>query len=307
VKRTLFTPLLLILNTAAFALLLFVPSFIASEGALILPPNVGAFLLGAILASLFVTVLRSLFKPIVPVLFLLLVIGTVVGLVLGTIVLDTRFLSEDVADPVFRDRIPTDTILQGESVSFWVGERNGVELRDLVVFRTGEIPTIRRVESATWNPSADEIYLANGDPIKTAETEGIFRWELPESIERTVGDVERVYRQLARAYRSRSIVVILVWIGTFVLAAAFLWTPARLFRWPLLNAITAFAYVRAVIAIPAFLHTYSPIESTPFTVPELVIRFQVPIAWAIAATLLLVVAVVLPSLSHWRREFSREV
>ncbi|MFP4211270.1 MAG: hypothetical protein ACLFR8_08515 [Alkalispirochaeta sp.] len=309
-KRTLLVPVALFLHMIVYAVVIGVPVFfLGLEGSAIVG-HLGLVLFAAMTVAVPAVSVRSVFRPIVPVVFLLMLIFATAAFTLGIVVLDTVVLDRHTRDPGTERGIPVGAILTGPEFSLFVGDATGVALEDVLVFRTGEVPRIMRFENAVWNSRAQEIVSTDPDTpgrFAAAELDTVSWRRVPPSIRRVVDDLATVYALPAGSFRLGNTRDLAIYLGSLVLALTAVWTPARLFRWPMLNVLLAIGYLRGVLWVPSGVVAYSMIERLPDWVPTLFGEYLTATIWIVSAMILFGIALVLPSLARWRREIGSEV
>jgi hypothetical protein len=302
VKRTLLAPVLLLANTVLFFLLIagFVTLYEPTVATVL--HQTGPVLLMALFPAVMFTVLRSLFKAIVPVLFLFLVCVTSALILTGAVLVHHPGGGVPLPDPALQRRLPTGVILSGGDVSVRIDDATGVILTDLLLVYHREVPAIRVVPEATWHAGESRIVLPDGKDVDSTNFSEVLWWQIPPAVRSLATDGMTLFRMLAGPlYSGRTIELALMW-SAFLLALTAVWTTARLFRWPLLNLAVSVAYLRGILALPESAEVLVRSYPLPRWMPDVVTRYPVVPAWALAALVLLVIAVFLPPLNRWQRE-----
>ena len=158
-KRTLLVPVVLLLNTLLFGVLIGIPVILVhSETAAVLH-YLGPIMLVATVAAVLFTVVRSVFREIVPPLFLFLIALTVVGIISGVLVFDETVLSQRRGDPAVRNHYRRTRFFTDPSIPYVSEMRPGAALKDVLLFRHDSVPTIKPFATAVWNEQTMEIVV----------------------------------------------------------------------------------------------------------------------------------------------------
>jgi hypothetical protein len=306
VKRTLLVPVVLLLNTALFGVLIGIPVVLVRSGAEAVLYHLGPIILAATLLAVLFTIVRSVFRAIVPPLFLFLIAITVVAVGAGVLVIDETVLSRRLGDPAVRNPVPTEAILYGPDYSVRIGDATGAALEDVLLFRRHSLPVIVPIAEAVWNEQTMEIVSLGPEEIRfSADELSSVGWrQLPPSIEAIVDHIVSLYTLLQSTYRAGLTDIFLAYAIGILFAVIGVWTPARLFRWPLLNLLVSIMYLRLIVAVPALVVRFSVGDVVPEFFPTFVGANLVPLIWGTLGVVLLVVAAFLPSLKRWRREIT---
>jgi hypothetical protein len=310
VKRTLLIPVVLLLNTALFGVLSAIPVILVHSSTVAALHHLGPIVLAATMAAVLFTVVRSVFRDIMPPLFLFLIAVTVVTIVTGVLVVDETVLSHRLGDPAVRNPLPTEVILYGPDYSVRIGESTGAALEDVLLFRRHEFPVIVHIPEAVWNEQTMEIVplgsVAGTEEIRLSAQElSSVAWRhLPPSVDAVARQIVSLYTVLQSTFRARLMDSFLAYAIGLLCALIGVWTPARLFRWPLLNLLVSIMYLRLVVAVPALVVRFSVGALLPDFLPAFVGANLTPLVWGTLGIVLLVVAAFLPSLKRWRREIA---
>jgi len=306
VKRTLLVPVVFLLNVLLFSAIIGLFVYLYEPPGMSATNMVGPIVLGAVFPAFILTIVRSVLKPIVPLLFLVLLTASA-GLTLGgALFLDGSTGYGVTGDPALRRRLPERVILSGTDVSIRIGDATGVALSDILVARHNELPVLDHQPEGTWNAVDSRIVFSDGESVSTEQFSEILWWHAPRTLRNIAEDISLLFAALAAAFHDRMIPDFLViWIA-FLVALAAVWTPARLFRWPLLNLVIALAYLRFVLGVPAW--AGGLIEKLPLIsrLPPVLVAHPAVLIWTVSAVLLLGVSLFLPGLSLWQREVAEE-
>jgi len=309
VKRTLLVPVALFLHMIVYTVVIGVPTFLMELNGSAIIGHLGVLLFATLIAAVLAVTVRSVFQAIIPVLFTVLMGVSALVFTVGIVVLDTGVLQRHSRDPGTERVIPVGALLNGPEFSLYVGGATGVALEDVIAFRTDEIPRITRFEEAVWNSRAQEI--VSTDPTvpgrySTADLDAVAWRRVPPTLQRLIDDLKTVYALPVGALRVGSTRDLIVYLGALILALTAVWTPARLFRWPMLNVLVALGYLRGILWVPSGVTEHSVVTFLPGWVPPLVGEYLTPTVWVAAAVILFGIAVALPSLARWRREIGSE-
>jgi hypothetical protein len=304
VKRTLLTPVTLLLSFLGIAGVLVLPVILTLGSVSQIVGTVGPLLFIAWIGAVVFTTLRGVVLPVIPaVLVGVLFLGSALGL-FGIIVLDELVLQPRAGDTAFDRPFPTGTFLRGPERSVFVEDAQGVSLSGLIVVTPREQPSIREYDSGIWRNERSEIVIGtpSSDVIPLSQVSAV-RWrQTPPSLHTIVSDARSLYTQLRDRFHAG---LSLDYILTILAVAALLamaWTPARITRWPLLNGLFVFVYVRGVVALPDGLALLTELVSIPASVPMFIVTNLSVIVMALISLVLLVIALVLPPMREWRRE-----
>lgn len=271
----------------------------------------------------------ALIRPIVPWLFVTIVTATVAGCaVVIAATMDEPRVSTSVIAPIVD--IEDEALVRGRDVALYTGTVDGIALNRPAVLRFDRLPRISRPPEAVID-SANALILVPGESdISLTRFETLRRPEVPRFVGRVGTDAILVLQRLATVLAAeevrvqipgeieealaiavptstlRRVVSLIAWFGGLAFAVAMAWTPARLTRWQLLNWLLALLYVRVLLALPRWIAL--PTEENRWLAPlaRLPSEWAVALLWIACAVVLLVIAIVLPSLRAWRREFGVE-
>lgn len=308
-KSTLLTPVTLLLNFIVFAGVLVIP-VVLTIGTVSQVVGIGGPLLFiAWIGAVVVTTLRSVVIPIVPTIFIpIIFVVTSLGL-FGIVILDEVVLQPRAGDAAFDRPFPTGTFLRGPERSVYVEDAQGVSLSGIVVVTPRENPAIREYDSGVWRNDRSEIVVigpSSPDPVSLSEIAAVQWRQTPLSIRGIVVDARSVYTLLRERFHTGLSLEFILMIASFSILLAMIWTPARITRWPLLNALFVFAYVRGVVALPNGVEKLAEFVSLPPGLPVFVENNLLVVVMALASLLFILVALVLPPMREWRREVFRD-
>lgn len=304
-KRTLLIPVSLFVTFLVIVGVLAIPVVLILGTVSQMLGAVGPLLFIAWIGAIACTTLRGVIVPIVPsVMVGILFVATAFGL-FGIIVLDELVLQPRTGDAAFDRPFPTRTFLRGPDQSVFVEDAQGVSLSGLYVVTPREGIAIREYDSGLWRNDRSEI-VVNGDsapePISLADTTAV-RWrQTPPSLRAIVSDANRVYIRLRDRFHAGFSLDFVLTIVSVAALLAMVWTPARITRWPLLNALFVFAYVRGVVALPHGVERLAESIPMPVFLPTFVVNNISDVVMALLSLVLLVIALVLPPMREWRRE-----
>lgn len=308
-KRTLLVPVVLLVHTLLFSIVigvfvyLYEPPFLYRLSDTAGLSLVGPVVLGALLPAFIFTIIRSVLKPIVPWLFLVLLTVSA-GLLLAGAVSLPEFGHAGVSpDPALTRHLPEKVILSGTDVSIRIGTATGVALSDVLIVHHDELPAIRHVPEGVWNAADGRLSFPEGESVSVEQFSEILWWNAPPTLRRIAADISSVFFVLAGSFQTGMSLEFFVTWAAFLLALTAVWTPARFFRWPLLNLVIALSYLRLVLAVPDWVASGIPFLSktlSGMTVPP------VAIVWGVCGVSLLCVSLFLPSLALWQREVAEE-
>lgn len=207
-------------------------------------------------------------------------------------------------------------VYQGEQYSVVVDRVVGTELGQVIVANHAESvdSRLRVYREGYWDQAGNQLILPEGPDLDLDRLRGFGAPMLPVAVRTMARDVHDFWATVVLVWSSpipdaasplvpaglQAIVspVIAVLMTTVLLMG--IWIPLRLTRWPLLNAIVAVAYLRAVVALPAGVRSLMSSEIVPRWVPEADVAVYVVTASVAVGVLLVIGALVLPSLTAWR-------
>ncbi len=296
----------MLVNMVLFSGLIVVFAVLYEPSPVTILDHIGLILLIALFPAVMFTILRSLFKAIVPVLFLVLLFVTSALILTGAVFLHHPDGGMPFSDPVLQRYLPTGVILSGGDVSVRIDDTTGVILSDVLLVYHRHIPSIQVIPEAMWDAEKSQIVLPNGTEIESENFSEVLWWRIPPAIRNIAADSKNLFMILAEPlFSGRLVHAVMVW-SAFLLALLAVWTPARLFRWPLLNLVISLAYLRAVLALPDWLQSLIELFSLPDWIPGVLSDYPVVPGWALSALVLLIIAVFLPPLDRWQREMMEE-
>lgn len=304
-KDTLLVPVVLILTFLVCSIIIAAFVFLSHTDSSAVPRYLGPIVLSALGPAILLTFLRSFFRRIVSIAAVVLVLITTAALLVATVFIDEMIVRPRVGDGGVTNPLPTGVILHGDEYSIRIGQAEGASLEDVLVFRRRSLPRVVPVESAVWN--GETLEIVSRDPaadlrLSAEHLSGVRMDGAPASITSVARDITSVYTVLRGTFRGGMNLDFVIYAAAFILAIGAVWTPARLFRWPLLNALIALAFLRGIFAVPR-LAVAIPLTNDFFQfLPPFVGTYRGPILWVVLAIVAFVVATILPPLSRWRRE-----
>lgn len=304
-KQTLLAPAVFLLSFIFSVLAIGVPTLLVlgSLGGLI--GRIGTVLFAALLLSALYVIIRGVTMEISPFFYLVIAFFTTLLFLGGIIFLDNFVLQKRMDDPAFDRPFPIGTLLRGPERSIYIDSAQGVSLSDVVVISPEELPKIRVYTEGVWRNDVNEIVPIGGpdaESFSLAEIESI-RWRrLPESLTSIVSDVRELYLHFRSGLHGGEIVLWAVHLGAFLFAMTLMWTTARISRWSLFNLLLTVAYLRGLLAIPELIVRVRGTFEIPSWLPQVITANLLPVAWGVIGLILLVVAILLPSMREWRRE-----
>lgn len=321
-KRTLLLPptvLLVVLALAGSAVLLFLSAGFPFR---ILPAVLAPLVPVAAALGVVYGYTRAVRRPLVPALAVLLVFLTISGALVGALVL-ARATPVDTAavDPfrVVSPNLEPGVVYPGQRYALVVDRQSGTILSGVTVvdFQSGADRRVSRHDEGHWDRRDGIVSVPGGTSIPADSLIGFGRPTLPGVVVRAIDDAERVFGVVAARWDeptmpsflasllppdARAVAGMVVAVFAPALAIAAVWTAVRFSRWPLLNVLTAIAYLRLVFALPRLL-SQPAVERIVFSrLPEWLAIHRVSVAWLLVGALGIVIAVVLPSLNRWQHD-----
>lgn len=270
----------------------------------------GPILTASLFPAVLFSVLRGLRKSRNSWLFLL-VLGVSIGALLFGISAVHTIAVRNAPDDGLQRRIPVGVIINGDDYSFRIGDATGVALSNIIVVSHREIPTIGHYERGVWNAEEARIVFPDGTSL-SAEDFPELRWRsVPSFVRGLAEEVTALFLMLHEMMARRDFTGLAYLWGAFVLSLLAVWTPARLFRWPLLNIAVAIGYLRLIPVIPTWTEQ-GPVAdvlsrlSLPDFLPGTLHLYPFTLLWTGSALLLLMVSLFLSPLGRWQREIGAE-
>ncbi|TVR32603.1 MAG: hypothetical protein EA404_07410 [Spirochaetaceae bacterium] len=205
-------------------------------------------------------------------------------------------------------------LLRSPQVALYVGRREGTQLRDVLLWRASAAQAGNRNGAAGFSVHPRASY----DPVKEAiqfstpaETVTLSKlqggpWNIvepPPLVSGMLNDVRRTAVPLAGLARADRLA------GVFTVAALALiivmsWVIVRLTRWPLFNAILAIGWLRLLLYLLPLALDQTMLQALGRLLPlaDFPLSYLSALLLAAVGLLLLVINVVMPSFSHWKRE-----
>ena len=224
--------------------------------------------------------------------------------------------------------VETGVMLRSEQYGVMVGERTGTALSDVVVVDTRYLgpaatqrPALRHYRRVEWDPWERVLILPGDEDLSTENIPGFDDPGIHPAVSRLIMDVQTVLRRLRQFWTGPSgeerlfgvvppsldpYVIPIVPALALALVLAVVWAPARLSRWPLLNAAFAFGWLRLVLAVPRLVATASEFPVVAARLPAELQPVLVELGWLILTAIAVLVAILLPSLERWRHDMHYE-
>lgn len=230
--------------------------------------------------------------------------------------------SRDTIDDVQRaSSLPVNTVqpgrvYQGQEHSVVIDRVAGAELGPVVVADHMEgIDTRLQVYSeGYWDQADNQLILPGGPDIDLDTLKGFGVPEMPAAVRSTAADVLDFWATAVVLWHGpipfvdaqwgppflSAIVSPVITVLLITLLLIVVWTPLRLTRWPLLNLAVAVAYLRGVVALPTALRRVMRIDRVGRAIPDVTLAEWIVVAGFLVFLGVAVVALILPSVSHWR-------
>ncbi len=309
-KHLMTVPVVFLFHMVAFGVLIAFGVWLYDPATASVLAAAGPILTAALFPAVLASVLRGVRTSRNSWLFLL-VLGVSIGVLLFGISAIHSLAGRNVPDGGLQRRIPVGVIINGDDYSLRIGAATGVALSDILVVSHRDIPTITHHEKGTWNAEASRIVFPDGTSL-SADHFPELRWRsVPSFLGKLANEVTALFLLLHRSMVQRDFMELSYLWGAFVLALLAVWTPARLFRWPLLNIAVAVGYLRLIPAIPSSAEQTIVAEllaaiSLPAFFPATLHVYPFTLLWTGIALLLLFVSFFLVPLGRWQREIGEE-
>ncbi|TVQ38285.1 MAG: hypothetical protein EA384_09850 [Spirochaetaceae bacterium] len=223
-----------------------------------------------------------------------------------------------VAEPV---RAPaTGTLLRSPQTAIYIGQRENNELHGVLLWRspaasdaednavTGAQAGFSVHPLAHYRRESELIELqSNGFRVALRDVQN-GHWQLfepPAVLERLNEDVARTADRLSFIVRSDRMAGALT-VVALALIVTMSWVIVRLTRWPLLNVVMAIGWIRLLFSVLPFALDSELGQPLQRLLPSAAAlsHYLHPLILAAVALVLVIVNVVMPSFSHWKREVS---
>lgn len=257
-----------------------------------------------VFASLGIAVVLSLLrlamspvKPVPALLFLWLEVLIVLCFILPVVREATEWHDPETQLESSAPSFPLGTVLRAGRLALIADEQTGLRLENVVTVDFNTIPRASHHDRLFYDPASSRFVAGDGSVYSTGGA--LFpdqrSVEIPMPVAEIVRDLIHVAHRLAELgvpWRSMSLQGYLE-IAALALLLTALWTCARISQWFLLNVALTFLAVRAALCI------YSPVvlDFVRGQLPLSVTPYSAAIVITIAATVLIIVAILLPPLS----------
>lgn len=205
-------------------------------------------------------------------------------------------------------------LLRSPQVALYVGRREGTQLRDVLLWRASTAQAGSRNGAAGFSvhplASYDPIIGAIQFPtppgtVMLSDLQG-GPWtivEPPPLVSGMLNDVRRTAAPLTGLARTDRLAAVLT-VAALALIIVMSWVIVRLTRWPLFNAILAIGWLRLLLYLLPVSLDQTMLQALGRLMPlaNFPLSYLPALLLAAVGLLLLVVSVVMPSFSHWKRE-----
>lgn len=310
-KRALFGVPAVLLGTVLSGTLLAGVSYLVSGGWSAAVSSAGEILVAATVIAVAVRTLAVVRLPISSLMHIFLM-----ALVLGAAIAGvspvgrlarTIPVRPDGFDQPFRDR----TVYHGDNVAMFVESSRGVALTGVVLGEwDGRLaPGTPRLDwraEVVVDLSGSRLIRAPGPDLQLDRFDVVVVRHNPQVAEAIRRDIARnvsIVQGHIDSGRTVPLPVVpvalpvtaIIAVAALCLALAAIWTPARLSRWPLANAVLVILYLRLVLLVPSLVDLIPARYVAAVPQPYLV-------GWAALGVASFAIAVALPPLARWRRE-----
>jgi len=186
--------------------------------------------------------------------------------------------------------------------------REGVSLKDVVVYRNDKEPGFVFSPEALLDPGSGVVHLPETDedfPVAKSDSSFAHMFVGPRVVSNLFRDVGVLSRALGRQKNPLAPSYLLL-VSVTVLFVVSLWFLVRLTRWPLFNALIALGVFRLLFLLYGFLQSKVFQEFMSAVVQPAYQRFVSPGVILFISLVFVIVGLLLPPFDLWKREVDRE-
>ena len=207
-------------------------------------------------------------------------------------------------------------LLRSPQLALYIGRREGTQLRGVLLWRASAAQAGNRNGAAGFSVHPRASYDPMIEAIQFSTPPGTVMlsdmqggpWtivEPPPLVSGMINDVRRIAAPLAGLARSDRLAVVLT-VAALALIIVMSWVIVRLTRWPLFNAILAIGWLRLLLYLLPLSLDQSMLQALGRLLPlaNFPPSYLSALLLSAVGLLLLVISVVMPSFSHWKRELN---